>query len=204
MTPQGTPAPREALVRRATSETEIELRLSLDGAGEARTHTGVGFLDHMLAQVARHGMLDLSVQARGDLHVDDHHTVEDVGIALGAALREALGDRAGVARYGDAVVPMDEALVLCALDLSGRGLSVCALEIPAERIGGMAAEMVPEFFRAVAHNAGMTLHLRQLGGTNSHHIVEAAFKAFARSLRQAVSCEEGSGAIPSTKGSLQG
>jgi len=156
----------------------------------------------MLTHIARHGLLDLSVKAKGDLHIDDHHTVEDVGIAIGGALRDALGDRSGIVRYGHAILPMDEALVLCALDISGRGMSVCELEYPVERIGAFATEMVPEFFRAVAHNAGITLHIRQMAGTNGHHIVEAAFKAFGRALAEAVVRSERVTGIPSTKGVL--
>lgn len=193
---------REAVVERRTTETDIAVRLNLDGTGESEIHTGVGFFDHMLTHVARHGLLDLSVTAKGDLHIDDHHTVEDVGIAIGNALREALGDRTGIVRYGHAILPMDEALVLCALDISGRGLSVCDLAVPTERIGGFATEMVPEFFRAVAHNAGITLHVRQMAGTNGHHIVEAAFKAFGRALAEAAGRSERVTGIPSTKGAL--
>jgi imidazoleglycerol-phosphate dehydratase len=199
---QSSHPPRAAIIQRKTSETEIEIRLNLDGSGTSEIQTGIGFFDHMLTHVARHGLLDLSVQATGDLHIDDHHTVEDVGIALGMAIRDAIGDKAGIVRYGDSFLPMDEALVLCALDLSGRGLSVCELQIPVERIGGFSSDMVGEFFRAVAHNAGITLHLRQFAGINGHHIVEAAFKAFGRALAQAVSRSERVQGIPSTKGIL--
>jgi imidazoleglycerol-phosphate dehydratase len=195
-------ADREAVVERRTTETDIAVRLNLDGTGESEIHTGVGFFDHMLTHVARHGLCDLSVKAKGDLHIDDHHTVEDVGIALGTALKEALGDRAGIVRYGHAILPMDEALVLCALDISGRGLSVCELSVPTERLGAFATEMVPEFFRAVAHNAGITLHIRQMAGANGHHIVEAAFKAFGRALAEAASRSERVTGVPSTKGVL--
>jgi imidazoleglycerol-phosphate dehydratase len=194
--------PRVATIQRKTSETQIELRLNLDGSGTSEIQTGIGFFDHMLTHVARHGLFDLQVQAQGDLHIDDHHTVEDVGIALGMAVGNALGDKAGIVRYGDSLLPMDEALVLCAVDLSGRGLSVCQLQIPVERIGGFSSEMVGEFFRAVAHNAGITLHLRQLAGVNGHHIVEAAFKAFGRAMAQAVSRSERVQGVPSTKGIL--
>jgi imidazoleglycerol-phosphate dehydratase len=193
---------REAVVERRTTETDIAIRLNLDGTGESEIHTGVGFFDHMLTHVARHGLLDLSVKAKGDLHIDDHHTVEDVGIAIGGALRDALGDRSGIVRYGHAILPMDEALVLCALDISGRGMSVCELEYPVEKIGAFSTEMVPEFFRAVAHNAGITLHIRQMAGTNGHHIVEAAFKAFGRALAEAIHKSERVTGIPSTKGVL--
>ncbi len=193
---------REAVVERRTTETDIAVRVNLDGTGESEIHTGVGFFDHMLTHIARHGLLDLSVKAKGDLHIDDHHTVEDVGIAIGNALRDALGDRAGIVRYGHAILPMDEALVLCALDISGRGMSVCELKCPVEKIGAFAAEMVPEFFRAVANNAGITVHIRQMAGTNGHHIVEAAFKAFGRALAEAVVRSERVTGIPSTKGIL--
>lgn len=197
-----TPARRAASLHRKTNETEIEVAVCLHGAGEAAVETGIGFFDHMLAHIAKHALIDLTVRAQGDLHVDDHHTVEDVGIALGKALDRALGDRSGIVRYGHAFVPMDETLVLCALDISGRGMSVCELQIGVEKIGEFSTEMVPEFFRAVAHNAGITLHLRQFAGTNGHHIVEAAFKAFARALGQAVALSERVQGVPSTKGVL--
>src|SRR5437588_9833791 len=176
---------RTATISRKTNETDIRVELSLDGSGTSAIQTGVGFFDHMLTHVTKHGLLDLTVSAAGDLHIDDHHTVEDVGIAFGQALDEALGDRTGIVRYGHAYVPMDEALVLCALDISGRGLSVCSISVPVERIGEFATEMVPEFFRAVAHNAGITLHLHRLSGSNGHHIVEAARKPFRRALATA-------------------
>ena len=196
------PQKRQASFSRTTTETDIQFHLVLDGAGENRIATGIGFLDHMLAQMSRHGLIDLTVAARGDLAIDDHHTVEDVGIALGRALREALGDGAGIVRYGHAIVPMDEALVLCAVDVSGRGLSVCDLNLPVERLGTMATEMIPEFVRALAHNAGFTLHLRQLAGENGHHIAEAAFKALGRGIGMAVAQSERVSGIPSTKGVL--
>jgi len=195
-------ASRWGRVARKTHETDVEVEVFLDGEGTADVQTGIGFFDHMLTHVARHGLLDLKVRAAGDLHVDDHHTVEDVGIALGRALDEALGERTGISRYGSAAVPMDEALVLCALDISGRGLSQCQLAVPVERIGEFSAEMVPEFFRAVAHNAGITLHVQRLAGVNGHHIVEGAFKAFGRALREAVSRSERVRGVPSTKGVL--
>ena len=193
---------RCARIERKTNETDISLELRLDGSGAAEISTGIGFFDHMLNHVARHGLLDLEVRASGDLHVDDHHTVEDVGIALGKAIDQALGDRASIVRYGHAVVPMDEALVLCALDISGRGLCICDLQLPPVRIGEYSAEMTPEFFRAVAHNAGITLHVKQISGANAHHIVEGAFKAFGRALAQAVSTSDRVQGIPSTKGTL--
>lgn len=193
---------RTAQIQRKTKETEVRIDLNLDGSGVSEIATGVGFFDHMLTHVAKHGLLDLSVKANGDLHIDDHHTVEDVGIALGQAIDQALGDRSGIVRYGHAYVPMDESLVLCALDISGRGLSVCSLAVPVERIGEFATEMVPEFFRAVAHNAGITLHLHRMNGSNGHHIVEAAFKAFGRALAMAVERSERVKGVPSTKGTL--
>jgi len=193
---------RSGLIERKTNETQIRLELTLDGAGTASVGTGIGFFDHMLTHVSKHGLMDLNLTATGDLQVDDHHTVEDVGICLGKALDQALGDRAGITRYGHVYVPMDEALVLCALDISGRGLSVCSLGIPVERIGEFSTETVPEFFRAVAHNAGITLHLHRLTGSNAHHIVEAAFKAFGRALSQAVTLSDRVQGIPSTKGVL--
>lgn len=193
---------RTAECRRTTRETDITLSLDLDGDGASEIATGVGFFDHMLTHVARHGLLGLTVQCAGDLQVDDHHTVEDVGIALGGALREAVGDKAGIARYGAATIPMDEALVLCALDFSGRGGLYFNLAFPDHRIGTFATELVEEFFRAVAVNAGITLHLQQLAGRNAHHIAEAAFKAFGRALDTATRRDARVGGVPSTKGVL--
>ena len=195
-------APRTATLSRATSETRITLALSLDGDGSSRVETGVGFLDHLLTHVARHGLLSLTVEASGDLHIDDHHTVEDVGICLGQALKEALGDKSGIARYGDAAVPMDEALVLVALDFSGRGGAHVALEFPDPRIGSFAAELCEEFLHALARESGLNLHVRQLAGKNSHHIAEATFKALGRALRMAVAVDPRVNGIPSTKGVL--
>ncbi|MGC4047947.1 MAG: imidazoleglycerol-phosphate dehydratase HisB [Armatimonas sp.] len=197
-----TTAPRTATLTRKTSETQITLSLSLDGNGDSVVATGVGFLDHMLTHVARHGLLELSVQATGDLHIDDHHTVEDVGICLGQALRTALGDKAGIARYGDATVPMDEALVLCALDFSGRGGAHVSLDFPDPRIGTFATELCEEFLHAVAREAGLNVHVRQLAGKNSHHIAEAAFKSLGRAVRMAVAPDPRVTGIPSTKGVL--
>ena len=194
--------PRKAAIERKTSETNIRLELALDGDGGSAVSTGVGFFDHMLTHVSRHGLLNLAVSAEGDLHIDDHHTVEDVGIVLGQALREAVGDKSGLARYGDATVPMDEALVLCALDFSGRGQAYVDLPLGDARIGTFATELVEEFFHAVARNAGLTLHVRRLAGTNAHHVAEAAFKAFGRALRQAVATDPRVVGVPSTKGSL--
>ena len=194
--------PRQAAITRKTSETDITLSVTLDGDGGSEIVTGVGFFDHMLTQVARHGLLHLSLQAAGDLHIDDHHTVEDVGIALGQALRDAVGDKAGIARYGHALVPMDEALVSCALDWSGRGLLVDDFQFSAPKIGTFDTELVLEFFRAVAHNAGLTLHFEQRRGHNAHHIAEAAFKAFGRALDMAKRRDDRITGIPSTKGVL--
>ncbi len=193
---------RQAHIERQTSETQISLHISLDGDGSSEILTGVGFFDHMLTHVARHGLLHLTVQASGDLHIDDHHTVEDVGIALGQALREAAGDKAGIVRYGYAQTPMDESLVSCALDWSGRGLLVDDFVFPSSKIGTFDTELVPEFFRAVAAQAGLTLHFEQKRGRNAHHIAEAAFKAFGRALDMAKQRDERVGGIPSTKGVL--
>ena len=196
-------APRTAHLRRATSETDIVLDLALDGDGTSDIKTGVGFFDHMMTHIARHGLLRLSVAATGDLHIDDHHTVEDVGIALGQALREAVGDKRGLTRYGHAIVPMDESLVLCALDFSGRGGLHFAVPFSSQKIGTFDTELVEEFFHAVAQNGGMTLHFQRMAGTNAHHIAEAAFKAFGRALDMATRLDERTrGIIPSTKGVL--
>lgn len=193
---------RSATVQRKTNETDISLTLDVDGGGGHEIATGVGFFDHMLTHIAKHGLLDLTIRVSGDLHIDDHHTVEDVGIALGKALADALGDRAGITRVGNIAVPMDEALVFCAIDISGRGFLACDLQFPTPRLGDFTTEMVPEFFRAVAVNAGWTVHLRQLAGTNTHHIIEAAFKAFGRAAAQAVYRDPRIQGIPSTKGIL--
>ncbi len=193
---------RVAEVRRVTTETDIVLRLDLDGDGVSEIATGVGFFDHMLTHVARHGLLSLTVRARGDYAVDDHHTVEDVGLALGQALKEAVGDKSGMVRYGSAALPMDETLVLCALDFSGRGGYFGDLAFPDTRIGTFAVELVDEFFKSVANAAGLTLHLRLLAGKNAHHVAEAAFKAFGRALDQATRLDERVAGIPSTKGVL--
>ena len=194
---------RKAALRRETAETDIALELELDGTGKAEIDSGVGFLDHMLTLLARHGRFDLRLRCRGDNAVDDHHSVEDLGICLGRAFREALGERRGVRRYGGAALPMDEALVLAAVDLSGRGMLVYALDFATEKIGSFDTQLVEEFFTAFAANAALTLHLRQLSGRNSHHIAEGAFKAAARALREAVSIDpELEGEVPSTKGVL--
>ncbi len=192
---------RTAKRERSTAETQIRLSLDLEG-GEASAATGVGFLDHMLDLLARHGRLGLRVEAKGDLETGAHHTVEDVGIVLGQALDEALGDRAGIRRYGSAVVPMDESLAECAIDISGRPHCVFEADLPITSIAGFEAELTEEFFRAVATNAKLTLHLSNPYGSNAHHMIEAAFKAFARALREAVSVDPGESGVPSTKGTL--
>jgi imidazoleglycerol-phosphate dehydratase len=193
---------RRAQIRRQTGETAIELDLELDGTGSAAPATGVGFLDHMLTLLARHSLIDLAVQAQGDLHVDAHHTVEDVGICLGQALKQALADKSGVRRYGDATVPMDEALVTAAIDLSGRPLCVWKADVPRQDLGTFPSELAEEFWRAVAASAAMTLHVVLHHGRNVHHIVEGVFKAVARALRQAVEPDPRSPGVPSTKGVL--
>jgi imidazoleglycerol-phosphate dehydratase len=192
---------RQAKIERKTKETQVELGLDLDG-GEASVSTGVGFLDHMLELLARHGRLGLEVEAKGDLETGAHHTTEDVGICLGQAIDEALGDRAGIRRYGAATVPMDEALSECAIDISGRPLLVFGAELPQVAIAGFDAELTEEFFRAVANNAKLTLHLNVRYGSNAHHMIESAFKAFARALRMAVSLDPDESGVPSTKGTL--
>ena len=193
---------RSADIQRQTSETDIRLRLDLDGTGAGELATGIGFFDHMLDALARHASVDLDVDAKGDLDTGAHHTVEDVGIVLGRALDEALGDRAGITRFGQATVPMDEARATAVLDVSGRPLCVFEGEIPVGAIDGFDSDLAEEFFRAVAGSAKLTLHVRIEAGTNAHHMVEAAFKAFARALRAAVAIEPGATGVPSTKGLL--
>ncbi|HET8862186.1 MAG TPA: imidazoleglycerol-phosphate dehydratase HisB [Solirubrobacterales bacterium] len=192
---------RTAKKERSTAETQISLSLDLDGGG-SRAETGVGFLDHMLDLLARHGRLGLVVEAKGDLDTGAHHTVEDVGIVFGQALDEALGDRAGIRRYGSALIPMDESLAECALDISGRPLCVFDAELPTTSIAGFDSELAEEFFRAVANSAKLTLHVTVRRGTNVHHMIEACFKAFARALRVAVSVDPEESGVPSTKGTL--
>ena len=197
------PASRFAAITRRTTETDITLHLSLDGTGQARIATGIGFFDHMLTAFTRHGLFDLTVEARGDLHIDSHHTVEDVGIVLGQAVAQALGDKRGARRFGHALIPMDEALAEAAIDLSGRAYLAWSVAFTREAIGTMDTQLVEEFFRAFTGNAKLTLHLTQRAGHNAHHVAEACFKACARALRMAVEPDPRSvGAIPSTKGSL--
>ncbi|MCE8537367.1 imidazoleglycerol-phosphate dehydratase HisB [Ruegeria pomeroyi] len=194
---------RRASISRQTAETEISVELNLDGTGAYDNQTGVGFFDHMLDQLARHSLIDMTIRAKGDYHIDDHHTVEDTGIALGQALSAALGDKRGIRRYGECHLPMDDAQVRCALDLSGRPFLVWNVDLPTAKIGTFDTELVREFFQAFSTHGGITLHVDQLHGLNSHHIAEAAFKAVARALRQAVEADpRKSDAIPSTKGTL--
>ncbi len=194
---------RQSTITRKTAETDISLTLVLDGTGASDVRTGCGFLDHMLTLLARHGGFDLAVTCEGDTYVDDHHTVEDIGIALGQAFAAALGDKRGIRRYGDRTLPMDEALILSAVDISGRGGCFTDLAIPTERVGSFDTQLCEEFFIALAMNGGMTLHIRQLAGRNSHHIIEGAFKSVARALREAVSIDpDFADDIPSTKGML--
>ena len=194
---------RKAQIHRKTAETDVAVALNLDGTGQYACHTGVGFFDHMLDQLSRHSLIDMTVKAKGDLHIDDHHTVEDCGIALGQALAQALGDKRGIRRYGHFTLAMDDAQVACALDLSGRPFLVWNMTFPTAKIGSFDTELVREFFQALATHGGITLHLDQIHGVNSHHIAEAAFKAVARALRMAVEPDPRLGdALPSTKGAL--
>ncbi|WP_418591723.1 imidazoleglycerol-phosphate dehydratase HisB [Ponticoccus sp. (in: a-proteobacteria)] len=194
---------RKATITRKTAETAITVTLDLDGSGTYDNDTGVGFFDHMLDQLSRHALIDMHIRAEGDLHVDDHHTVEDTGIAIGQALAQALGDKRGIRRYGACLLPMDDALVRAALDLSGRPFLVWNLDLPSPKIGTFDTELVREFFQALSTHGGITLHVDALHGINSHHITEAAFKAVARALREAVEADPRKGdEIPSTKGAL--
>ncbi|WP_370160812.1 imidazoleglycerol-phosphate dehydratase HisB [Limimaricola soesokkakensis] len=194
---------RTAKITRATAETSIEVEIDLDGTGAYDNKTGVGFFDHMLDQLSRHALIDMKVRAEGDLHIDDHHTVEDTGIALGQALKQALGDKTGIRRYGSCHLAMDDAQVRCALDLSARPFLICNLDFRASKIGSFDTELVQEFFQALATHGGITLHIDRLHGHNAHHVAEAAFKAVARALREAVEPDpRRSDAIPSTKGAL--
>lgn len=195
---------RTASITRNTNETAIELKLTLEGTGKAEIDTGVGFLDHMLTLFAHHGRFDLALKCEGDTYVDDHHTTEDIGIALGKAFSEALGDQAGVMRYGSMILPMDEALILTAIDLSGRAHLSYGLNIPTEKVGTFDTELVKEFFLGFVRNCACTLHIRQLDGENAHHIIEGCFKSFARAMKEAVRLDpDHPDEIPSTKGSLK-
>lgn len=194
---------RSAAVTRKTKETDIAVTVALDGTGTYDVSTGVGFFDHMLEQLSRHSLIDLEVKAAGDLHIDQHHTVEDVGIALGLALKKALGDMKGLTRYADVHIPMDETLTRCALDVSGRPFLVFRIPFTRDKIGAFDTELFEEFFRAFAFNAGLTLHVETLYGVNNHHMIESAFKATARALKAAIAVDpRQAGSIPSTKGSL--
>jgi imidazoleglycerol-phosphate dehydratase len=194
--------PRTTSIHRATAETDIDLSLNLDGTGQAKVSTGVGFFDHMLTHVAKHGLFDLSVTCRGDLHIDAHHTVEDVGICFGQAIAQAVGDKAGIRRYGDATVPMDETLVTAAVDLSGRPFLVWKADVPTELLGNFSSQLAEEFWRAVSSAARLTLHVVLHHGKNTHHIVETIFKANARALRSATDPDPRGSGVPSTKGVL--
>ncbi|ATF19023.1 imidazoleglycerol-phosphate dehydratase HisB [Phaeobacter gallaeciensis] len=197
------PTMRSAQITRKTAETEITVEINLDGTGAYDNQTGVGFFDHMLDQLSRHSLIDMTIRAKGDYHIDDHHTVEDTGIALGQALVAALGDKKGINRYGECHLPMDDAQVRCALDLSARPFLIWNVDLPTQKIGTFDTELVREFFQALSTHGGITLHIDQLHGFNNHHIAEAAFKAVARALRTAVETDPRKGdAIPSTKGAL--
>ena len=194
---------RSATITRNTAETQISVTINLDGTGQYDNQTGVGFFDHMLDQLSRHSLIDMTIRAAGDYHIDDHHTVEDTGIALGQAIVQAVGDKMGINRYGSCLLPMDDALVRAALDISARPFMVFNLDMPTQKIGNFDTELVREFFQALSTHAGLTLHIDQLHGLNSHHITEAAFKSVARALRQAVEIDPRmSQALPSTKGAL--
>ena len=189
-------------ITRKTSETDVVLKLNLDGSGISNIKTGIGFFDHMLNSFAKHGFFDLDLKADGDLHIDCHHTIEDVGIVLGQAIKNALGDKTGIKRYGSFLLPMDETLVMCAIDLSGRPYLNFGIEFSADRVGDFDTEMVKEFFYAVSYSAGMNLHFKLIDGSNQHHIIEAAFKAFAKALDEAVSFDERIKGVLSAKGAL--
>ena len=193
---------RSTTQKRTTKETAISMKLELDGTGKSTVETGIGFFNHMLEGFAKHGFFDLEVQIRGDLQVDGHHTVEDAGIVLGTAIREALGDKAGIKRYGSCILPMDDALALCAIDLCGRPYFVFDCDFTVEKVGYLDTELVREFFYAVSYSAGMNLHIKMLSGINNHHMIEAMFKAFARALDEATSFDDRINGVLSTKGSL--
>lgn len=192
--------PRSSSIHRKTKETDIELSLCIDGKGDAKVATGIGFFDHMLTGFAKHGFFDLTCKVQGDLYVDGHHTIEDIGIVLGQAIKEAIGEKAGIIRYGSALLPMDETLVLCALDLSGRPYLVYHVDFTAEHVGSLDTELVKEFFYAISYSAGMNLHIKMLDGENNHHIIEAMFKAFAKALDQATKIDTRINGVLSTKG----
>ena len=193
---------RTASITRKTSETDINVALCLDGSGKADIDTGIGFFDHMLKSFAKHGFFDLTLKVKGDLYVDCHHTIEDTGIVLGEAIKTALGDKKSIRRYGNMMLPMDETLVLCAIDLSGRPYLNFKAEFTSDRVGGFDTEMVKEFFYAISYSAGMNLHIKQIDGDNNHHIIEATFKAFAKALDEAVSIDSRITDVLSTKGAL--
>lgn len=193
---------RSANITRSTKETDISVNLCLDGSGKGRIETGIGFFDHMLEGFAKHGFFDLEIKVKGDLHVDGHHSVEDAGIVLGTAIKEALGDKAGIRRYGSCILPMDDALALCAVDLCGRPYFAFDCEFSVPKVGELDTELVREFFYAISYSAGMNLHIKMLSGINAHHMIEAIFKAFARALDQAVGRDERIEGVLSTKGSL--
>lgn len=193
---------RSANVTRTTKETDISVELNLDGSGQSRVETGIGFFDHMLEGFARHGFFDLDIRIKGDLQVDEHHSVEDAGIVLGTAIRQALGDKVGIKRYGSCILPMDDALCMCAIDLSGRPYFAFDCEFPAEKAGYLDTELVREFFYAISYSVGMNLHIKMLSGFNTHHMIEAIFKAFARALDEAVDKDMRIKDVLSTKGSL--
>lgn len=195
-------ADRKASIERNTKETQIKVEIDLDGTGVSEVETGIGFFDHMLTHLAKHSLIDLRVQCKGDLEVDAHHTVEDVGIAIGKVLAQAVGDKSGLVRYGSSIVPMDEALVITALDISGRGSLTYGVTIAKEMVGSFDSELAPEFFKSVCANAGINAHIRQMDGGNAHHVIEAVFKSFARALRDAVSIDPRIKGVPSTKGTL--
>ena len=202
--PMERPSPRHAEITRKTAETDIQARLTLDGTGQAHIATGIGFLDHMLHALTRHALLDLELRASGDLHIDFHHTAEDCGIVLGQAIKLALGEKRGIARFGQCLMPMDEALVECAIDISGRPFLAWSVTFTRDKVGEMDTELFEEFFRALVMNAGLTCHITQRAGTNAHHVAEACFKAFARALRMALEADlRAPAAIPSTKGVLE-
>lgn len=194
---------RSAVINRETRETDINMEFTVDGSGKAQIETGIGFFNHMLDSFSRHGFFDLRLTVKGDLYVDSHHTVEDTGIVLGQAIKNAIGDKQGIKRYGSCILPMDETLVLCAIDLSGRPFLSYDLELTADRVGYMETELVKEFFYAVSYSAGMNLHIKKLSGGNNHHVVEAAFKAFAKALDEACSYDERISGVLSTKGFIE-